>query len=409
MALDLDDKKKKTLVVIIIAFGLAVMLLLLAWLLTMKPSTTKDGAGEADKPVNAISEVPDAEETASRTDKRSIYRSQKNSTIEDYWDSLEGEGSSSPADDVGSEPMQQSATSSGRKDEPRVYTTQSIFEDLQRAEAASGGTSDAERHYRERMARQEENARQSAASRERLVKQLMERGNGGDGTEGAPAVQPTGSPEQELQARDQAQAAEQDTEVPLDTLPSKQVQVRRTGSVTTLDDGFISSELSGVSSLDGGDDIYSAEEKYPFKCMFVRDEKLKSGMRVAVRLLEDMVIDGQLIPKNTHLQATCSINQRLELSVKTLDVGGRLIAFDYEAYDNDGGKGLYYPEAKTDGKTQQATSQLGQTAFSRASSNAGRMAQDVLNVGRILVTGSGKETTVSVPAGYQFYLVKKTR
>lgn len=401
MALELDEKKKKTLLVIIIAFGLSLTVLLLAYLLTMKPAAQEGAPGEADKPVNAISEVPDAEETPERTSKRSIYRAQgKNSNIEDYWESLEENAGSCPADDVGDEPVQ---TAPAKKDEPRVYTTESLFDDLKRAEASSQKTeSEAERHYRERTEKQEAAARQAAGNRERLVKELMDRkaaadaASGGQPAPGQQSVQPEDEPVLE-------------TEVPLDTIPSKQVQVRRTGSVSTLEDEFISSELSGVSSLDAGDDIYSAEEQYPFKCMFVRDEKLKSGMRVAVRLLEDMVIDGQLIPKNTHLQATCSINQRLELSVKTLDVGGRLISFDYEAYDNDGGKGLYYPEAKKDGKTEQAAGQLGQSAFSRASSNAGRMAQDVLNVGRILVTGSGKETTVSVPAGYQFYLVKKTR
>ena len=37
--------------------------------------------------------------------------------------------------------------------------------------------------------------------------------------------------------------------------------------------------------------------------MFIRDEKIKNGQRVAVRLLEEYKQDGIRIPANTHLQA----------------------------------------------------------------------------------------------------------
>ena len=149
-------------------------------------------------------------------------------------------------------------------------------------------------------------------------------------------------------------------------------------------------------------------EEYPFKCMFVRSGKLKSGERVSIRLLEDMVIDGQLVPKNTHLMAVCSIGSRLDLNVASIDLGGKIINLDYDAYDNDGTKGIYCPGI-SDRTASQAASTAVSGARSRLTSRIGRAAQDVVNTGLSLITLSGGETAVQVPAGYQFYLVKSRR
>ena len=231
------------------------------------------------------------------------------------------------------------------------------------------------------------------AEAERLRAELLARQGGATAPVAAPeAAVPASAPEEEEP----------------DTITLERVQVRRTGSVSTLDDGFVSSSLAGISSLEAADDIYSAEEQYPFKCMFTRDEKIKTGDRVSVRLLEDMVIDGQLVPKNTHLQATCSIGKRLDLNVSSLDIGGKLISFDYDAYDNDGAKGLYFPDTGNS-VGEQARNLASEAVMSRASSGAGRVAQDVIQLGRVVVNGKGKDMSVSVPAGYQFYLVKKVR
>ena len=87
--------------------------------------------------------------------------------------------------------------------------------------------------------------------------------------------------------------------------------------------------LSAVCSSDGiistlDDDFSDAAVQYegakrPFRCMFVKDQKLKSGQRVTLRLLEDYNTDGIRIPANTHLAAICKIGDRLELQVRSLD------------------------------------------------------------------------------------------
>ena len=72
----------------------------------------------------------------------------------------------------------------------------------------------------------------------------------------------------------------------------------------------------------------------------------------------------------------CCTSDRLELKIASLELNGRIISFGYEAYDIDGSKGIYYP--------------------------------DVVSTGVSLLQSRNGERTVSVPAGYTFFIMKKT-
>lgn len=392
MALQLDDKRKKTVIVLAVILGLSLFLLFLVWMITS--SNGQKEAASADSG-NVISEVPDGEGTERVSSKETIYKSQRenSSAIEDYWAALEGRAvEEESVDDVFSDNTPSDKNAGQGAPSTQSYTTEGLLNSL--GGSSSSGKSEAQLRYEDRVRRQAEAQAKADAEAERLRAELLARQGGVTVPGAAPeaAVPPASAPEEEDP----------------DTITLERVQVRRTGSVSTLDDGFVSSSLAGISSLEAADDIYSAEEQYPFKCMFTRDEKIKTGDRVSVRLLEDMVIDGQLVPKNTHLQATCSIGKRLDLNVSSLDIGGKLISFDYDAYDNDGAKGLYFPDTGNS-VGDQARNLASEAVMSRASSGAGRVAQDVIQLGRVVVNGKGKDMSVSVPAGYQFYLVKKVR
>ena len=105
------------------------------------------------------------------------------------------------------------------------------------------------------------------------------------------------------------------------------------GVVFSLDDDFSD---DGVT--------YSDTAKRPFRCMFIRDEKLKDGQRVTLRLLENYQDKGIRIPANAHLNAICKIGERLELTVKSIELNGKIIPLNLCAYDTDGIKGIYCPE-----------------------------------------------------------------
>lgn len=184
-------------------------------------------------------------------------------------------------------------------------------------------------------------------------------------------------------------------------------QVKRSGAVSSLEEDITEDLGNGFSTLDGTDRWVGAESGKPYRCMFTRDEKVRSGQRITVRLLEDLVTGSVHIPRNTHLQGVVSVSDRMEIKVGSIDMGGRIVSLRLEAYDTDGGKGIYCSDLSQTGKavTEQGLSTLSSTLSSRL----GRVARDAAAVGASIVRNKAGEATVSVPAGYTFYLIEKTQ
>lgn len=167
-----------------------------------------------------------------------------------------------------------------------------------------------------------------------------------------------------------------------------------------------------ISSLD--DDFSDAAVQYegakrPFRCMFVRDQKLKSGQRVTLRLLEDYNADGIRIPANTHLAAICKIGDRLELQVRSLEMNGRIIPLALDAYDTDGLQGIYCPETSASKGAKQAGNDAISTAGTTFGGLVGDLASTVIRTGASIARSTSGELSVSVVSGYEFYLVKAER
>ena len=167
-----------------------------------------------------------------------------------------------------------------------------------------------------------------------------------------------------------------------------------------------------ISSLD--DDFSDAAVQYegakrPFRCMFVRDQKLKSGQRVTLRLLEDYNADGIRIPANTHLAAICKIGDRIELQVRSLEMNGRIIPLALDAYDTDGLQGIYCPETSASKGAKQAGNDAISTAGTTFGGLVGDLASTVIRTGASIARSASGELSVSVLSGYEFYLVKAER
>ena len=180
-----------------------------------------------------------------------------------------------------------------------------------------------------------------------------------------------------------------------------------TAEAEPLDFSFSSSD-GVISSLDDEQNDmavrYADDVKRPFRCMFIRDEKIKNGQRVAVRLLEEYKQDGIRIPANTHLQAICKIDDRLRLTIRSLEMNGKIIPLQLEAYDSDGLVGIYCPEASKSVKT--ATNDLITTAGSSLGGLVGNLANTVIRTGATIARTASGENTVTINSGYEFYLVK---
>ena len=186
--------------------------------------------------------------------------------------------------------------------------------------------------------------------------------------------------------------------------PPRPVVTRQSSSISTLDDDFSS---SGMSSLDDEGSLTISSESQPFKCMFAKESRVKNGQRVSVILLEDIMVGGIPVPKNTHLMARCKLSDRLELEFENIEIGGRILHLGYEAYDVDGSKGIYCPDVSGTGK--QVRSRGSNIISSTLSGRMGRIASEVLSSGISIAQSAGGEITVSVPAGYTFYIVKSQK
>lgn len=170
------------------------------------------------------------------------------------------------------------------------------------------------------------------------------------------------------------------------------------GIISSLDDEFEDSSVG-----------YGEGVKRPFKCMFVRDQKLTSGQRVTLRLLEDYNVDGVRIPANTHLSAICKIGDRLELSVRSLEMNGRIVPLGLDAYDTDGLPGIYCPETTTNKNSRSASRDAITAGTTTFGGLVGDLANTVLRTGASIAQNAAGEMSVSVVSGYEFYLVKSEK
>lgn len=211
----------------------------------------------------------------------------------------------------------------------------------------------------------------------------------------------TGRPLSELQKESAEDASGDSADV---TQPAQEAPkaVRRSGGVSSLRE----QSKTGVTDMNGDDEFIYEDGSKPIKVMFAKDGKVRSGDRVTLRLLEDLLVDGILIPANTHLFATCSIGARFDIEVASIDINGNIYPLNYEAYDNDGLKGLYFPASQSAEQGKRAVQEAGQIAQSAISSSLTGISGQVAQSGITLARGN-KYDRVEVTAGYTFYIIRK--
>lgn len=386
MAVELDNKKKGLLFIL----GASVLGVILLFVFIAKGES--DSPQDTEKKVNIVADIPEPNVEELPDNKMDAYRSNKKSgrSIDAYWDSIGGEDEK-PEDDLVMDTNVESETKKTKKAKRSSGVEEVSYDDLfgfkkekkapkedistRRAKRDEDGYKMLEKISKDNMEALERLVEKQNQSKKDTVADVVE--------EQQPVI-----PER-------------------DKIDIERVKIVRSGGISSIDDEFNGMSDSGFSSLDGDSREFNADESYPFKCMFVRQEKLKSSQRVSLRLLEDIVVEGQLVRKNTHLNAVCTIGDRVDLKVSSIDINGRILNLNFDAYDNDGTKGLYAPDLNDEQQLVDALRQSGiSSARNRVSSQLGRVAQDLVSAGSMVISGKGKDRSVSIPAGYQFYLVK---
>lgn len=346
----------------LIIYGAAAAFLVIA--VCMFIPEKKTGEEPSERPENKTANVPDGDTQEVTTSKLEGYemgtRGNRNSAADIYW-------SSKDESQMTQEELRQSS--------------QEMFGSGTPPSAPAYSSPPASNPYRETP--EEREARHRRRQEEAIeMAERMTDDNPGEQT-----------PETEVTTTDQV------TEE-----PARVTVTRQSSSISTLDDDFTS---SGMSSLDDEESLTITGESHPFKCMFAKESRIKNGQRVSVILLEDITVGGIPVPKNSHLMARCQLSDRLELEFENIEIGGRILHLGYEAYDVDGSKGIYCPDVSGTGK--QVRSRGSNIISSALTGRLGRIAGEVVSTGISIAQNAGGEITVSVPAGYTFYIVKSKK
>ena len=157
----------------------------------------------------------------------------------------------------------------------------------------------------------------------------------------------------------------------------------------------------------------------PVKATFLKDEKLVSGNRVIMRLMQDMTLaDGTIIPENTHITGTCNIGRRMKINVTVLNYGGRMFPVDISVYDNDGTEGIYCPLVQESNNMKRKAKKVAEGVVSSAGTVAGTLVTGNPILGGMATRGImtatssiGDDGTVSVKvsSGYEFYVYENVK
>ena len=207
--------------------------------------------------------------------------------------------------------------------------------------------------------------------------------------------------EMAVQMASETQFSHSDTTTETSAVPElKSVEFKSSGTdevITSLDD---IEDFDKIHYRDSG--------SYPVKCMFLRDEKVKNGQRIIFRLMEDLEVDGTLLPANTRLSAVCTFGERLFMEIANVEYGGRIVRLGYSAYDTDGIIGIYCPETGAESAGKQIKDDAVNSVSSAISGFFGQIGDAFVRTGANLLQSGDGVASVNVAAGYEFYIYKES-
>ena len=142
---------------------------------------------------------------------------------------------------------------------------------------------------------------------------------------------------------------------------------------------------------------------------------IRAGSTVQLRLLEAVRIDGVTIPRYTPLYGLATISgMRLQVTVSSVEYGGRIFAVEAVAYDLDGQPGLNIPNSRERTALKEALASVGQTAGTsvNVTRSAGQqvlseLARGGLQASSQYVAGKLREVKITLKANHQLLLISK--
>jgi conjugative transposon TraM protein len=137
------------------------------------------------------------------------------------------------------------------------------------------------------------------------------------------------------------------------------------------------------------------------------DQVVENGSTVKLRLLQDVQLEGRLIPRNSFLYGTCSMSgNRLSIAATSVQYQGNLLPVTLKAFDIDGNEGLNIPGSiDRDALKQGAAQGVSSADMLTMSPSLGAQAAGIaIQTGKALTGRKIKTVKIHLKANYQLLL-----
>lgn len=167
------------------------------------------------------------------------------------------------------------------------------------------------------------------------------------------------------------------------------------------------SSIQSNSFYSLGDETYLNESQNSIQAVIHETQTLVNGSTVKLRLMNDIFINGVLIPKDNFVFGTADLNgERLGIKINSVRYRNSLFPVELSVCDMDGMDGIYIPGAITrDVAKQSADRAAQQIDFSTLNPSIGAQAANAgIEAAKTLFNRKVKLVKVTVKAGYQVLL-----
>lgn len=180
------------------------------------------------------------------------------------------------------------------------------------------------------------------------------------------------------------------------------------GSITNKGVNYALPLFKQANSFYSFDDLMSSSESpNAIEAVIHESQTLTSGSTVKLRLINDVYINGVLIPKDSFLFGIASLNgERLNIKINSIRYENSLFPVALSVYDMDGLNGIYIPGAITRDVAKQSTDRaLQSVGLTTLDPSLGAQAASAgIEAAQNLLSKKVKLVKVTVKAGYQVLL-----
>lgn len=151
----------------------------------------------------------------------------------------------------------------------------------------------------------------------------------------------------------------------------------------------------------------NSEEQNNIEAVVHQTQTLVNGAVVKMRLLNDIYLNGSLVPKGNFVFGTTELNdERLEITISSIRNNNSLFPVKLEVFDMDGLPGIYIPGAiSRDAAKQSADNSLQLMELTSVDpSFKAQAAATGINAAKSLLSRKIKQVKVLVKAGYKILL-----